>query len=82
MTVDECIEAYRTLSYKVFVPKETAITENGNTRPRVFDSSVLERAVKATLLKRDLDENLLLIDDSGVGCKVYVMTHSLPWECC
>ncbi|KAK3314428.1 hypothetical protein B0H66DRAFT_641819 [Apodospora peruviana] len=63
MTMDECIDAYTTLSDKVF--------EKESHRGR-FDGAELERAAKKTIVvNRGLGEDALL-KDLGSPCKVFV----------
>jgi hypothetical protein len=69
MTIEECIEAYVSLSEKVFEKKAHRVMVNGKTQLR-FDAIALERAVKEILVKQGLREDALLKDILGAGCKV------------
>ncbi|KAL1835370.1 hypothetical protein VTJ49DRAFT_6917 [Mycothermus thermophilus] len=74
MTVDECIDAYTTLSDRVFEKQTHRVTIKGKLQGR-FDSAELERAVKTILVKRGLDEDALL-NDPDSPCKVFVCATS------
>ncbi|KAK0712684.1 P-loop containing nucleoside triphosphate hydrolase protein [Lasiosphaeria miniovina] len=76
MTVDECINAYTTLSDRVFEKKHHRFNIKGNLQGR-FDAAELERAVKRILVERGLDEETLLLEDSPEApCKVFVCATS------
>jgi patatin-like phospholipase/acyl hydrolase len=68
MSVDECIEAYTSLSDKVFKKTGHRVKINGNLQGR-FDASELERAVKRILVERGLGEDALF-KDFDAPCKV------------
>lgn len=68
MTVDECIEAYTSLSDKVFEKKSHRVKINGKLQGR-FDARELERAIKQILRARCLSEGALL-KDVDAPCKV------------
>jgi patatin-like phospholipase/acyl hydrolase len=53
MTVDDCIDAYTSLSDKVFEKKSHRVTFRGKLQGR-FDTTELERAVKQILVDRGL----------------------------
>ncbi|KAL2115914.1 hypothetical protein VTJ04DRAFT_10169 [Mycothermus thermophilus] len=74
MTVDECIDAYITLSDRVFEKKAHRVTVRGKLKGR-FDSNELERAVRTILVNRGLDEDALL-KDLDSSCKVFVCATS------
>lgn len=74
MTVDECIEAYTSLSDRVFEKKAHRVKLNGRLQGR-FDAAELERAVKQILVGRGFDQDMLLKDSSGAPCKVYVLIY-------
>ncbi|CAK7223200.1 hypothetical protein SBRCBS47491_005129 [Sporothrix bragantina] len=74
MTVDECIEAYTSLSDKVFEKKSHRIKINGKLQGR-FDAVELAETIKQILRVRDHDEDMLLKDD-GASCKVFVCATS------
>lgn len=69
MSIDECIDAYLSLSDRVFQKKQHRVTVRGNIQGR-FDSEELARAVKEIVMKRGLQEDALLKDTSDEGCKV------------
>jgi patatin-like phospholipase/acyl hydrolase len=68
MTIDECIDAYTTLSDKVFEKKSHRVNLKGKLHGR-FDSAGLERAVKDVIANRGLGEDALL-KDTDSPCKV------------
>ena len=68
MTVDECIDAYTTLSDRVFEKKSHRVNIKGKLQGR-FDSAALELAVKNILVSRSLGEDALL-KDTDSPCKV------------
>jgi hypothetical protein len=69
MSIDECIDAYLTLSDRVFIKKRHRVTVKGKTQGR-FDSDELERAVKEVIAKQGLQEDALLKDAADAPCKV------------
>lgn len=87
MSLDECEEAYKTLSKKIF-----SATAHGSVNPRrmydflkangKFDERPLEESIRMTLLGRNLGENELLQDRDPNACKVFVCAtraeNSLP----
>jgi predicted acylesterase/phospholipase RssA len=75
MTVDDCIDAYISLSDKVFEKKSYRVTVKGKLQGR-FDTAELERAVKQILVDRSFDKDALLKDSPNAPCKVYVYTDS------
>ncbi|KAL1893605.1 hypothetical protein Sste5346_006436 [Sporothrix stenoceras] len=74
MTVDECIEAYTSLSDKVFEKKSHRVKINGKLQGR-FDAAKLEDTIKEILRARNLDEDELL-KDVAASCKVFVCAMS------
>jgi patatin-like phospholipase/acyl hydrolase len=68
MTVDECIDAYTTLSDRVFEKKSHRVTIKGKLQGR-FDGAELERVVKTIVVNRGLGEDALLKDPDS-PCKV------------
>lgn len=68
MTVDECIDAYTTLSDRVFKKTSHRVTINGKLQGR-FDGDELERAVREILVRKGLSEDALL-EDANAPCKV------------
>jgi patatin-like phospholipase/acyl hydrolase len=78
MTVDDCIDAYTSLSDKVFEKKSRRVTVKGKLQGR-FDTAELERAVKQILVDRSFDKDALLKDSPDAPCKVYVCIDSLAY---
>ena len=68
MTIDECIDAYTSLSDRVFEKKSHRVNIKGKLQGR-FDAAELERTVKQILVASGLDEDALL-KDSGSSCKM------------
>jgi patatin-like phospholipase/acyl hydrolase len=69
MTIDECIDAYSTLSDRIFEKKSHLVDiMNGKLQGR-FDSTALEVAVKNILVGRGLGQDVLLKDIDS-PCKV------------
>jgi len=69
MSVDECIDAYLSLSDRVFQKKRHRVTTKGSIQGS-FDSEELERAVKEVVTRQGLQEDTLLKDASDDACKV------------
>ena len=69
MAVDECIDAYVSLSDRIFQKQRHRVTIQGRVRGR-FDSDELERAIKETVARRGLEEDALLKDAPDANCKV------------
>ena len=69
MSVDECIDAYLSLSDRVFQKKRHRVTIKGSIQGR-FDSEELEQAVKEVVTAQGLQEDALLKDASDDACKV------------
>ena len=69
MTIEECIEAYLSLSSRVFEKRNHRISISGKIQAR-FDTEALTNAVKHTLVKRGLSEDALLKDVPDATCKV------------
>lgn len=71
MTVDECIERYKTFMTRVFVVSWTAKAANV-ILPVVdkYDARVLEACIKEVVREKLGDENALLLDDREDACKV------------
>ncbi|KAK4233637.1 acyl transferase/acyl hydrolase/lysophospholipase [Achaetomium macrosporum] len=74
MTIDECIDAYTSLSDKVFEKKSHRVNIRGKLQGR-FDAADLEQAVKQILTARGLGEDTLL-KDTDSPCKVFVCATS------
>lgn len=70
LTVGECIDAYTSLSDKVFEKKRHRATFSGKLQGR-FDTAGLERAVRQILQDCGKDEDTLLKDSADAPCKVY-----------
>jgi hypothetical protein len=69
MPVDECIDAYVSLSDRVFEKRRHRVTIKGRVQGR-FDSAELERAIKEIITRQGLTEDALLKDDVDAKCKV------------
>ncbi len=69
MTVDECIDAYVSLSDTIFQKRRHRITIKGHVQGR-FDSDELEKAIKEIVIRKGLEENALLQDSRDAKCKV------------
>ena len=69
MSVDECIEAYLSLSDRVFQKKRHRVTIKGNIQGR-FDSEELARAVKEVVKGQGLEKDALLKEGPEAVCKV------------
>ena len=69
MSVDESIDAYLSLSDRIFRKKRHRVTVKGNIQGR-FDSEELARAVKEVIKKQGLQEDTLLKDAPEAACKV------------
>ncbi|KAL8996607.1 MAG: hypothetical protein Q9188_006530 [Gyalolechia gomerana] len=75
LSIDECIDAYLSLSDRVFQKKSHRVTIRGSIQGR-FDSEELERAVKEVIAKQGLHQDALLKDVSDDACKVFVCATS------
>ena len=69
MSVDESIDAYLSLSDRIFKKKRHRVTVKGNIQGR-FDSEELARAVKEVIKQQGLQEDTLLKDAPEAACKV------------
>jgi hypothetical protein len=69
MSIDECIDAYLSLSDRIFQKKRHRVTIKGNIEGR-FDSEELARAIKEVVAKKGLKQDALLKDGSGDACKM------------
>jgi hypothetical protein len=69
MSIDECIDAYLSLSDRIFQKKRHRVTVRGNIQGR-FDSDELARAVQEVIIAQGLPEDTLLKDVSESACKV------------
>ncbi|PMD65959.1 FabD/lysophospholipase-like protein [Hyaloscypha bicolor E] len=69
MSIDDCIDAYLSLSDQVFEKKRHRVTVKGNIQGR-FDSEELARAVKEVVTEQGLQVDALLKDVSDDPCKV------------
>ncbi|MCJ1310207.1 hypothetical protein MMC25_003869 [Agyrium rufum] len=75
MSIDECIDAYLSLSERIFRKKGHRVTIKGKIQGR-FDSEELERAVKEVVTSKGFPEDALLKDASDAACKVFVCSTS------
>jgi hypothetical protein len=71
MSIDECIDAYLSLSDRIFQKKRHRATIKGKIQGR-FDSEELARAVKEVVKAQGLQEDMLLKDTLDDACKVWV----------
>ena len=69
MTVDQCIDAYMSLSDLIFQKRRHRVTIKGRVQGR-FDSDELERAIKDIVVKQGLEADVLLADSPDAKCKV------------
>lgn len=69
MSIDECIDAYLSLSDRIFQKKRHRVTIKGNIQGR-FDSEELARAIKEVVTGKGLQEDALLKDVSADACKM------------
>jgi hypothetical protein len=69
MSIDDCIDAYLSLSDRVFQKKRHRVAIKGNIQGR-FDSDELSRTVKEVVTAQELQEDALLKDVSDDACKV------------
>ena len=69
MSLDECIDAYLSLSDRVFQKKAHRVTVKGKIQGR-FDSVELEQAMKDVVTGQGLHKDALLKDTSDGACKV------------
>jgi hypothetical protein len=69
MSVSECIDAYISLSDRIFQKKRHRVTVMGNIQAR-FDSEELAQTVKEIITKRGLPVDALLKDSPEAICKV------------
>ena len=69
MSVADCIDAYISLSDRVFRKTRHRVTLRGKIQGR-FDSDELERAVKEVVKGQGLQEDALLKDVPESSCKV------------
>ena len=69
MNIDDCINAYISLSDRIFRKKGHRVTIKGNIQGR-FDSDELSQAIKEVVTAQKLSEDALLKDISDDACKV------------
>lgn len=69
MSISECIDAYLSLSGRVFRSKRHRVTTKGSIQGR-FDSDELARAVNEVVIAQKLPEGTLLKDTLNDACKV------------
>lgn len=75
MSVDDCIDAYTSMSDRVFFKKRHRISLLGQVQGR-FDGDELANCVKEILLKLNLSPDELLRDQPDTKCKVFVCATS------
>lgn len=69
MSIDDCIDAYLSLSERVFQKKRHRFSGKGKIQGR-FDSEELAKAVKEVVKLQKLKEDALLKDTSDDACRV------------
>ena len=69
MSIDDSIDAYLSLSDRIFQKKRHRVTVKGNIQGR-FDSEELARAVKEVVKQQGLQDDTLLKDAPEATCKV------------
>jgi hypothetical protein len=69
MSVDKCIDAYISLSDRIFQKRRHRMTIKGQVQGR-FDLDKLERAIKEIVVRQGLAEDALLKDTLDGKCKV------------
>jgi len=69
MNIHECIEAYLSLSDRIFQKKRHRVTIRGKIQGR-FDSEELAQAVRDVITAKGHQEDVLLKDMSENACKV------------
>ena len=69
MTIDDCIDAYVSLSDRVFQKTKSSITLTGRARGK-FDIKKLEEAIKEIIVKSGLEVDALLDGTEDSKCKV------------
>lgn len=69
MSVDECIESYKSLVKRVFKKNGHRVNWRGYVKSR-FNTEELERAIKQLLKDRGHDPEMLLKDSLEAKCKV------------
>jgi hypothetical protein len=69
MSIDDSIDAYLSLSDRIFQKKRHLVAVRGNIQGR-FDSEELAQAVKEVIKQQGLREDTLLKDAPEATCKV------------
>ena len=69
MNINECIEAYLSLSDRILQKKRHSVGIHGKIQSR-FDSEELGKIVKEVIKSKGLDEGSLLKDVPETSCKV------------
>ena len=69
MTIDDCIDAYTSLSDKVFEKKAHRVNIKGKLQGR-FDTAALEQTIKKILADCGFSAETLLKDPADGACKV------------
>ncbi|OCL00351.1 uncharacterized protein K441DRAFT_99752 [Cenococcum geophilum 1.58] len=75
MSIDDSIDAYLSLSDRIFQKKRHRVTVKGNIQGR-FDAEELAQAVKEVIKQQGLQEDTLLKDAPEAACKVFVCATS------
>jgi len=69
MSIDDCIDAYISLSDRIFQKKRHRVSIRGRVQGR-FDAGELEKVFKEIIKGRHLGEDALLKDSPDAKCKV------------
>jgi hypothetical protein len=69
MTVDDCIDAYVSLSDKVFQKTRQSFTIRGGVQGK-FDSKELEAAIKQIIVEQSVEVDAPLEGSPNTSCKV------------
>lgn len=69
MSIDDCIDAYLSLSDRIFQKKRHRVTVRGGIQGR-FDADELAQAVQEVITAQGFQEDTLLKDDTESTCKV------------
>ncbi|KID84387.1 phospholipase [Metarhizium guizhouense ARSEF 977] len=76
MTVNECIDEYKSMLPTAFTKIHHRVNFHGRVQGR-FDHEALEKAVSDLLKRRGIDENALFKENfAASGCKTFVCTTS------
>ena len=77
MDIESCIEAYVTMSDRIFQKAHHRLSPTGKVQGK-FDAQELEKAIKQIIVDNHLEEDALLMDAPDAPCKVYVASLLVP----